>query len=196
VAFQACGPDRVYPAAHRGLARRIRAQGAVVSEFPPGSAPRREFFPLRNRLISGIARALIVVEARERSGSLVTAGHALDQGIDVFAVPGPIAAPTSRGTNRLIRDGACPLLELGDVLDALGWSAGRAPVRPGPAAAPGAIEAALLAEPATRDELARRLERSPEQLALELLELELDGRVVEDRDGRLRALRPGSPALR
>ena len=199
VAFQACGPDRVYPSAHRELARRIERQGAVVTEFPPGTRPLRQYFPLRNRLISGLARALVVVEARERSGSLITAAHALDQGIDVLAVPGPVTAPTSVGPNRLIRDGAFVALEAADVVEVIGPGAAspsQRVVRTDPhgveavGEAGGRILRALLHEPATRDELGRRLGRAPEQLALDLLELELAGRVVEDRDGRLRVVSP------
>ncbi len=191
LAVQACGPDRVYPPSHRGLAARmIAGGGAIVTEFPPGTAPRASHFPLRNRLISGLARAVVVVEARERSGSLVTAGHAADQGCDVFAVPGPLGAATSAGTNRLLRDGAHVLLSAEDVLQKLGLppGAGRpAPEPPGAAARPDPpVLRALAAGPATRDELARRLGVSPPALALALLELELSGCVAEDRDGRLR----------
>ncbi len=119
VAFQACGPDRVYPAVHRRLADRIARAGAVVSELPPGTPPRSPHFPLRNRLISASSLAVVVVEARRRSGSLITARHAADQGVDVFAVPGPITAPTSQGPNRLIQDGAIPLLTPTDILEPL-----------------------------------------------------------------------------
>ena len=126
VAFQACGPDLVYPAVHRDLAARIAARGALVSELPPGTPPLAPHFPLRNRLISGLSLAVVVVEARERSGSLVTARHAAEQGVDVLAVPGPIDAATSRGTNRLIRDGARMLLDVRDVLEAIGARAARA----------------------------------------------------------------------
>ena len=194
VAVQACGPDRVYPAAHRDLAVRIAGSGAVVCELPPGTRPLRAHFPLRNRLISGLARALIVVEARERSGSLITAHHALAQGADVFAVPGPVNAPTSRGPNRLIRDGAWPVLEVADVLDVLGWPAPEAaPETPAVRASPRgqlarAIVAALERAPASRDELARALGRAPEALALALLDLEIDGRIAPDRDGRFRVM--------
>jgi len=190
VAVLACGPDRVYPARHRGLAGQIERQGAIVSEFSPGTHPLPEFFPLRNRLISGMASAVVVVEARERSGSLITAGHAANQGVDVFAVPGPITAPTSAGPNRLLREGAYIALEAGDVLAELGIPAAAGAVSAGDSArhtAGGrAILDALEFEPATRDELGQRLALAPEQLALDLLELELAGRVVEDRDGRWR----------
>jgi len=202
VAFQACGPDRVYPAEHRRLADRIARDGAVVSELPPGTPPRKAHFPLRNRLISGLSRAVVVVEARARSGSLVTARHALDQGLEVLAVPGPVTAPTSEGTNALLRDGAAPALSAADVLAAAGLGvlaevsvpggAEPTPDLPDPASGAAArIVAALLEAACTRDELGRRLSLAPPALAAALLPLELDGRVVEDRDGRLRALRVG-----
>jgi DNA processing protein len=184
LAFQACGPEQVYPASHRELAAEIAGQGAVATELPPGTSPQRAFFPLRNRLISGIASALLVVEARERSGSLITAGHALKQGLDVFAVPGGVSSPACAGSNRLLRDGAQIALEPDDVLRELGRLG--APRR---ARRSRAIVAALRHRPATRDELARRLGRAPEDLALDLLEAELAGHVLEDRDGRLRVLR-------
>jgi DNA processing protein len=194
VAFQACGPDRVYPRAHRGLAARIAERGAVVSELPPGAAPKGPHFPLRNRLISGLSLAVVVVEARQRSGSLVTARHAADQGVEVLAVPGPIDAPTSRGTNRLIRDGARMLLDVRDVLEAIGAEV-RVPAPPvaADAAAPGLSPLAreilvrLARGPESRDALSRGLRRAPEALAAALHELELAERVAEDRDGRLRS---------
>jgi DNA processing protein len=193
VAVLPCGPDLLYPPEHRGLAEAISARGAVVTELPLGTRPRRPLFALRNRLISGLARAVVVVEARRRSGSLITARHAADQGADVFAVPGPITAPTSEGPNRLLRDGAGVVLEARDVLEPLGLAA--APARsqaatgePGRAALR-EICALLRRAPLTRDELCRRLARAPEDLAPDLLELELEGRVAEDRDGRLRVLR-------
>lgn len=190
VAVQACGADRVYPAVHRGLAQRIAASGAVLTELPPGTAPRRAHFPLRNRLISALSLAVVVVEARERSGTLITARHALDQGIDVFAVPGSIDSATHRGSNRLLRDGAWPLLEARDVLEVLGGAPSaavptpQAPLEPGPRA----ILAWLRRAPASRDELARGLAQPVEALAADLLELELAGRIAEDRDGRLRPI--------
>jgi len=195
LAVQACGPERVYPAAHRGLAERIvRGGGAVVTEFPPGTAPRAAHFPLRNRLISALARAVVVVEARERSGSLVTAGHAAEQDRDVFAVPGPLDSPTSAGTNRLLRDGAFALTSADDVLQKLGLppAAGAGDFAAAAAPRAGSIEArvlrALRAAPATRDELARRLGTTPGELALAVLELELTGMIAADRDGRLRSI--------
>lgn len=191
VAVQACGPEQVYPAAHRRLAAEIAGQGAVVCELPPGARPRRAYFPLRNRLIAGLCRAIVVVEARERSGSLTTARHAASQGAEVFAVPGPITAPTSAGTHRLLCEGAWPALSGAQVLEALSL--------PGHPPAPAAREpeaaslspqartllARLSRAPATRDELLRALPGTPD-LPLLLMELELAGRVARDRDGRFR----------
>jgi DNA processing protein len=189
VAVQACGPEQVYPPEHRGLAERIAASGAVVSELPPGVPPRPPHFPLRNRLISGLAEALVVVEARERSGSLHTVRHALDQGIDVLAVPGPVDAPTSVGPNRLLRDGAAPALDASDVLAALATAPRALASRESPLEpALEALLAVLRLEPGSPDALAQRLGLSPQALAAPLLELELAGRIALDRDGRLRAL--------
>jgi DNA processing protein len=200
VAVQACGPDLVYPAAHRRLASRIAAQGARVTEFPPETPPRPQHFPLRNRLISGLAVALLVIEARERSGTLVTSGHAAAQGLDVFALPGPVGSPACAGSNRLLRDGAHVALDPEDVLGVLRLGGLRLEPLPGAAAAlpaaprtsplGAAILTALERAPAHRDELARRLSRAPQELALEILELELAGRIREERDGRFRVVSP------
>lgn len=185
IAIQACGPERVYPAVHERLARRIRDSGAILTELPPGMRPRASFFPLRNRMISALAELVVVVEARPRSGSLITARHALDQGGEVMVVPGPITAPTSRGTNALLRDGAVPVTELRDVLDAIGLESGAA--KPAAEVAnPGAeaILAALMDRPRSRAELESDLPLAAEELHLQLLELELAGLVGEGRDGR------------
>jgi DNA processing protein len=201
VGIQACGPARVYPASHRSLAATIAERGAVVTEQPPGVPPRREFFPLRNRLLSGLSLALVVVEARERSGSLITATHAAHQDVDVFAVPGPVSAPTSDGPNRLLAEGAYVARGASDVIDLLTQQGVRlspiqAPTHEStlPASVPLDPEARsvlrLLADsPASRDELARRVGGPPGSLARALLELELEGWISEDRDGRLRVLR-------
>jgi DNA processing protein len=193
VAVQACGPDRVHPQRHRELAARIRAAGALVTELAPGTPPLPAHFPFRNRVISALAQALLVVEARERSGSLVTARHAAEQGVEVHALPGPIGAPTSAGTNQLLRDGAHVALEPADLLRPLGF-AEPAPATAAPPAARtgvGARIAACLADaPASPDELAARLGLAPAALAPHLLELELAGRVEAGRDGRLRLASP------
>jgi DNA processing protein len=106
----------IYPAANRALYERVRAEGVLLSEFAPGERPHTGSFPRRNRIISGLARATLVVEAGGTSGALITAGFALDQGREVLAVPGPITSNNSVGTNRLLRDGATPYLGCGDLL--------------------------------------------------------------------------------
>src|SRR5215208_1521383 len=110
------GHGVIYPAANRKLYERVAADGLLLSEFPPGERPSAGSFPRRNRLISGLSRVTVVVEAAAGSGALITAGTALDQGREVMAVPGNITSPVSVGTNRLIRDGAAPLLEAADLL--------------------------------------------------------------------------------
>ncbi|MDR2693862.1 MAG: DNA-processing protein DprA [Chitinispirillales bacterium] len=117
VAVLGCGIDRVYPPENRGLAKRICEKGALVSEFPPGTIPESYNFPRRNRVISGISCGVLVVEAGERSGALITAGYALEQNRVVFAVPGPIDSPMSAGTFKLIKDGAVPVKSAADVFE-------------------------------------------------------------------------------
>jgi DNA processing protein len=107
----------IYPAANRSLYERVARDGLLVSEFPPGERPNAGSFPRRNRLISGLSRVTVVIEAAAGSGALITAGSALDQGREVMAVPGNITSAVSFGTNRLIRDGATPVLEPADVLE-------------------------------------------------------------------------------
>jgi DNA processing protein len=119
VAFLGCGVDRAYPASNRRLMDEIVGHGEVYSEFMPGALPMQQNFPQRNRLISGMCAGVVVVEAGERSGALITAGFAGEQGRDVFAVPGNINSPLSRGTNALIRDGAIPVTSADDILEAL-----------------------------------------------------------------------------
>ena len=117
VAVMATGIDRVYPAWNRGLAHEIAAHGALVTEFPCGTPPLQFHFPRRNRIISGLAVGTVVVEAAERSGSLITAEYAVDQGREVFAVPGPIGTPHHRGSHRLLQNGAKLVTSVEDVLD-------------------------------------------------------------------------------
>ncbi|HWQ83921.1 MAG TPA: DNA-processing protein DprA [Anaerolineales bacterium] len=113
------GVDLVYPPEHRQLAQKISAQGALVSDYAPGTPPDAANFPPRNRIISGLARAVIVVEAGEKSGALITAAFAADQGREVYAVPGGIYSPLSKGTNRLIQEGARPMLDCEELLSSL-----------------------------------------------------------------------------
>jgi DNA processing protein len=122
MAILANGADLVYPERNLRLADRIRGQGCLVSEFPIGTRPLPQLFPVRNRLISGLARAVVVVEARMGSGALITVEYALEQGRDVFAVPGPIYSPASTGPHQLIRNGAGIATCAADILEALGNS--------------------------------------------------------------------------
>lgn len=119
IAVLGSGLDQIYPPEHRQLAERICENGAVISDYHPGTPPDAANFPPRNRIIAGLSMATVVVEAGETSGALITATFAAEQGREVFAVPGPIYAPQSRGTNRLIREGAQPLLEPADILESL-----------------------------------------------------------------------------
>jgi DNA processing protein len=119
LAVLAGGVDVPYPRRHRSLYRRVRRLGAVIAELPPGSASHRWAFPARNRIMAGLARMTVVVEAAERSGSLITAAFALDLGRDVGAVPGRVTARSAGGTNALLRDGALVVRRTEDVLDAL-----------------------------------------------------------------------------
>ncbi|MFP4276636.1 MAG: DNA-processing protein DprA [Wenzhouxiangella sp.] len=119
IAVAGTGLDRVYPARHRDLARRIMGQGALVSTFPPGTEPRAGHFPARNRLISGMSLGTLVVEAGQRSGSLITARLASEQGREVFAIPGSVHNPLARGCHRLIREGAKLVETADEVLEEL-----------------------------------------------------------------------------
>jgi DNA processing protein len=119
IAVLGSGVDRLYPPEHRKLAERIIDHGAVCSDYPPGTAPESSNFPPRNRIISGLSQAVVVIEAGETSGALITARFAADQGRDVLAVPGPINAAQSIGTNNLIQQGARPLLRVDEVLEVL-----------------------------------------------------------------------------
>jgi DNA processing protein len=176
-----CGIDRDYPAAHRELARRIGEVGLVVSEYAPGVAPAPWRFPARNRIVAGLCSATIVVEARQRSGALITADFALEEGRDVFAVPGPITASLSEGSNALLRLGATPLTRAVDVLEQLGIEPESRPAEPvslGPAAQ--AVLDELRRDPASADTLARTASLDPGAVAGALVELELAGLVSEE----------------
>jgi DNA processing protein len=122
VAVLASGIDQVYPERNRGLANEIMTRGALISEFPIGTRPIPQLFPVRNRIISGLAPGTLVVEAGAQSGALITVRYALEQGRDVFAIPGPIFSPKSAGPNQLIRDGAGLVTQAQDILEALNLS--------------------------------------------------------------------------
>ncbi len=195
VAVLAGGVDVVYPPENAGLHRAIVASGAVISEIAPGTEPQARHFPRRNRLISGLSRGVVVVEAALRSGALITARLALEQGREVFAVPGSPLDPRARGPNDLIRQGATLAEDAEDVLNGLagvivakhppGDDAGDAPEpEPPPPASESDVDAGrrLLAEalspaPATVDELVRSCQLSPAVVTTVLLEWELAGRL-------------------
>jgi DNA processing protein len=187
VAFLPCGIERVYPPSHRRLAEALAANGALVSEFPPDTPPRAPYFPLRNRLISALSEAVVVVEGRIASGTLTTARHAANQGVDVLAVPGPIHSPTSAGPHQLIRDGAGLVTSGDDLLACFGIEPKRASgdATGSPTLSQLATRALTLLHngPLTRDELSARLRAPESDLAPALLELELAERAKEDRDG-------------
>jgi len=146
VAVLGCGPDIVYPADHRSLAvDLLAAGGALATEYPPGTRPEPWRFPPRNRIISGLAAAVVVVEAGETGGALITAAAALEQGRHVFAVPGDVGRETSRGCNLLIRDGATPILEPADLVASLSLLLGPARPQAPPAPPPHPADRALLA---------------------------------------------------
>ncbi len=187
VAVWGAGPDRVYPPEHDRLAEEIAASGCLLTEYPPGSPPLAHHFPERNRIIAGLAEALVVVEADERSGALITARLALDEGRDVLAVPGSVFSRLSAGPNGLLRAGAAPVLSADDVLAVLG-------LPPRHPAAGGEEEPALLAlipagEATTVDHLAAASGQPIARVLEELLALELAGRVAREADGRYRRSR-------
>lgn len=189
VAVLGCGIDRDYPAAHADLASRICEQGVVVSEYAPGVEPAPWRFPARNRIIAGLAQATVVVEARERSGALITADLALEEGREVFAVPGEITSSLSTGSNRLLRNGATPLTAVEDVLEAFGIEPEPHPPPAELGEAGAKIVGRLGLEPAGADTLARALALDPGEVAAVLTELELAG-TVSERDGFFRLVRP------
>jgi DNA processing protein len=206
VAVLGTGPDLVYPAGHRELAARIAAAGALVSEFPPGTPGKPEHFPRRNRIIAGLALGTLVVEAGLRSGSLITARAAIEQGRDVFAIPGSIHNPLARGCHRLIRQGAALVETAEEIISALGPLAAELglrlrerladPTPEAPSTMPARdrdcekLLAALGDEAAAIDVLAERTGFGVAALSSMLLTLELDGEVLAERGGTYLRRRP------
>lgn len=202
IAVMAGGIDVIYPSENAALAAAIDAEGCRISEHPPGLQPQARHFPLRNRIVAGLSRAVIVVEAATKSGSLITARAALDYGRDVMAVPGHPFDARASGCNILIRDGALLIRGAQDVLEALGapTTSIREPEMrlaplPGPTSPQRPLkEVALLhsmilnrlgPSPLAEDQLVRDLNVTPAQLAPELLTLELDGRIARQPGGLL-----------
>ena len=201
IAVVAGGADNIYPPENAALYDRIRQHGAIVSEMPLGQSPQAKHFPRRNRIISGLARGVVVVEAAEGSGSLITANYALEQNREIFAVPGSPLDPRAKGANRLLREGATLIESAQDVLAVLSPIIGRRKVETHPIEAPARgrptssaietdqvrtqIEEALGAAPVDIDELVR-LSRAPaETVRSVLLDLELAGRVVRHPGNRV-----------
>ena len=198
VAVLGTGPDLAYPPSHAGLRDRIAARGAVVSEHPPGTQAKPAHFPSRNRILAGLALGTLVVEANERSGALITARQAGDNGREVFAIPGSIHNPLARGCHRLIRDGAGLVESAQEVLDALvpvaseladflrnrlAGSAARPHIDPGNPLAPlnpdyQPLWLALGHDPTGMDSLVERTGLTAAELSSMLLVMELDGRVA------------------
>jgi DNA processing protein len=158
VAVLGSGPDVIYPSEHRELAANICKDGTLVSEHGPGVPPLPEHFPLRNRLISGISLGVVVVEANEKSGSLITARYALEQGRDVMAVPGSVLGGRNRGSHALLKDGAKVVETAVDILEELGWPS-RAPAGTGPGLSEreARVEGKISGNSLTQDELLQNL---------------------------------------
>jgi DNA processing protein len=179
-----CGIDRDYPAAHAELARRVADAGLIVSEYAPGVEPAPWRFPARNRIVAGLSVAVVVVEARERSGALITADLALEEGREVFTVPGEITSTLSAGTNALLKLGASPLTTPTDVLAFFGLEAAARCL--GIEGAAAELLELVRDRPSGADELARRAGLDAGKVARTLVELELAG-LVSVADGLYRA---------
>jgi DNA processing protein len=190
VAVLGCGIDRDYPRAHATLAAAIAQRGLVVSEYAPGVEPAPWRFPARNRIVAGLALATVVVEAREKSGALITADLALDEGREVLTVPGEITSLLSRGTNALLRLGATPATSADDVLAAIGIDpTPREPISLEPRLE--RVRAAVADSPVAVDALARKLGLPPGEAAAALAELELLG-LVAQAEGLYREVMPST----
>lgn len=199
IAALAGGVDAIYPPENAGLAARIAVAGLLLSEMPMGHAPRPQDFPRRNRVISGLALGVVVVEGAERSGSLITARNALDQGREVMAVPGNPLDPRAGGCNQLIRDGATLVRSAADIAEALAVSLAAPPLplptpaapclgaAPAAAPEPGGLSARLLdllgPSPTSEDLLIRATGAASAAIAGALLDLELDGRIARHPGG-------------
>ncbi|MBI4215928.1 MAG: DNA-protecting protein DprA [Chloroflexi bacterium] len=181
IAVFACGLDVCYPPEHKGLAQAVAENGALVSDYPLGTRPRAENFPRRNRIMSGLSLGALVIEAGEGSGALITARLALEQGREVFAVPGSILSPLSRGVNRLIQDGAKLVMDTRDVLEELNLAVVGQQLEMKELLPENAAEAALLqclsSEPIHIDMLRRRANLPMAEVSSTLAMMELKGLV-------------------
>ena len=191
IAVLGSGLDRVYPPEHEDLAQTIAENGVVVSELGPGAAPAPENFPLRNRIISGISLAVVVVEASEKSGSLITARCATEQGRDVMAVPGSVLTGRNRGSHSLLKDGAKVVETADDILEELGWPAARAAVGSAKLLNPDPLLARMEAGEVYRlEELVETTGTAPSKLLPRLMDLELQGHVTAVGGGRFTRTAP------
>ncbi len=183
LAVLGCGVDVVYPKANRALFNNIAQNGLIISEYPLGTQPRPGHFPRRNRIISALAEAVVVIEAALKSGSLVTAKHALDQGKDIFAMPGDIDNPNSEGCHQLIRDGAYLLTEVDDILHHLNWGHETAASQSDPYEQLPPLHQKIIAQlklgVVPMDVLSHHLGVSAHQLLEPILELELDSLIEQ-----------------
>lgn len=197
VAVMGTGIDRIYPARHRDLAHRIAAHGALVSEFPLGTSALPQHFPKRNRIVAGLARGVLVVEAAKQSGSLITARLAGESGREVFAIPGSIHSPLSRGCHALIRQGAKLVETAADITEELGGgpqpatrAAPRATAKlPDPALPDHPLLDALGYDPLHLDAIQSRSGLDIADVQAQLVELELQGRIARLDDGRYQRLK-------
>jgi len=180
------GPDRIYPPEHRELAEELAVKGALITEYPPGTPPRQHHFPERNRILSGLARAVVVVEAAARSGALITARLAMEEGREVLAVPGNIFSELSIGPNTLLRVGARPLLTPRDLFEAIGCES---PTEAKSSPDEGLLRFIGAGEALTADEIATRAEIAVGEVLGDLLALELAGELSRQPDGRYSRLR-------
>jgi DNA processing protein len=181
IAVLGSGLDTIYPPEHEALVRDIQQQGAVISDYPLGTLPEPTNFPPRNRIISGLSLAVVITEAGQSSGALITASFAADQGRDVMAVPGDVTRPTSQGCNRLIRDGAQPVSGAEDILQALDLELMARHEAVAEALPEDSNERAVLQalsdEPAHVDEIYAESQLSMPEITASLSMLELKGRV-------------------
>lgn len=187
IAVLGSGIDVIYPGRHRDLARKIEEQGAVLTEYPPGTQPDRFNFPPRNRIISGLSRGVVVIEAPERSGALITVDFAAEQGRDAFAVPGPVHAPASAGCHRILREGATLVRSAEDILEDLH-------IRPIDHNEPEIDQvmlstderrllSVLTSQPQHIDDIAAQLGKTVSEVSGELMMLELQGSVQSGGSG-------------